>query len=208
MRLKGIIFDFDGTLAELKIDFALLREELKNLARDAGYQSPWPNSYVLEEVEEVAAELGDSYLQKAMTHIQTRELEASAQGSLFPYTLPLMQAAKAKGLVLAIITRNCDAAVRQVMPQIDELCHAFLPREATPRPKPHPAHVDAALKAMGLTGPQTALVGDHPLDVKSGQHAGCYTVGVATGRMTTQDLQKAGADLVLPDASKLLDALK
>ncbi len=43
------------------------------------------------------------------------------------------------------------------------------------------------------------VVGDTPLDVKSGREAGARTVGVATGSWTADDLSRAGADVVLSD---------
>jgi len=43
------------------------------------------------------------------------------------------------------------------------------------------------------------VIGDTPRDIDAGHEAGFQTVGVATGGYTIQDLEKAGADLVVAD---------
>lgn len=64
--------------------------------------------------------------------------------------------------------------------------------------------VPAALIAAGQDrarpfGPdETVLVGDTPLDVEAGHHAGARVAAVATGRYTEDDLRSAGADVVFP----------
>lgn len=43
------------------------------------------------------------------------------------------------------------------------------------------------------------VIGDTPMDVAAGRHHGTVTVGVATGRHSTDQLAESGADVVLPD---------
>lgn len=45
------------------------------------------------------------------------------------------------------------------------------------------------------------MIGDTPLDVAAAREAGIQAVGVATGSYSLQELEQAGADLVLPDLS-------
>jgi len=208
MAISGLIFDFDGTLAELNIDFAAMRAEVEALARSLGYTAPWPrDGYLLEQVAAVSAHLNAQFSRKAHEIIIAREMAAAGEGRLFPFSLALLRNLRELGLEVAIISRNCGAAIRRVFPQVDSLCRVFLPREAVPRPKPDPDHVRVALTAMGLAPGQTAVVGDHPLDVSAALAAGCLAVGVASGRIKAPDLAAAGAQVVLADASGLIAAL-
>jgi phosphoglycolate phosphatase len=208
MQPRALIFDFDGTLAELNIDFAAMRAEVEVLARALGLGGPWPGEgYLLEQVAEVAARLGNGFAQRAGQLIMDRELAAARQGRLFAFTRQLLEQARAQGLGLAIISRNCGPAIRMVFPQIDYSCDVFLPRETVTHTKPHPGHPLAALERLGLTPAQAVLIGDHPTDVQTALAAGCLPVGVASGRVNQDDLRAAGAVLVLPDASGLLGAL-
>lgn len=208
MAITALIFDFDGTLAELNLDFHILSRELEQLARQAGLSGPWPGGFLLEAIETVAARLPGGFASQALGHLQRRELEAADQGRLFPFSRALLARARAQGMGTAIISRNCAAAIRRVFPQVEDLCDHFLPREAVTRPKPHPEHVAAALRGLGVAPDQAALVGDHPLDLTAAQEAGCLGVGVASGRISAAELAAAGAHLVLPDASGLLEALQ
>jgi phosphoglycolate phosphatase len=208
MNIDALIFDFDGTLAELTIDFVAMRDEVQALARARGYSRSWPDQgYLLEQVEAVALAMGDGFAARAHQAIIARELASAAQGRLFPFTLDLLGQARERGLKLAVISRNCGPAIRLVFPGIDQACDIFLPREAAPQLKPHPGHVTAALEGLGVAPERAAMVGDHPTDVAAALAAGCLAVGVASGRMSRDDLAQAGATLVLDNASTLLDNL-
>jgi phosphoglycolate phosphatase len=207
LRVDAIIFDFDGTLAELNIDFVRLREEIHRQAKRNGFSGPWPGGYLLEEVEVLAAELGDDFAGGAMETIQQAEMEAAARGRLFHYTRDLLVRARAQNYGLAVISRNCGPAIRLVFPEVDGNNVVFLPREAVKKPKPHPSHILAACLALRTSPARSAVVGDHPIDIAAALAAGCVAVGVASGRMSQEDLLAAGAALVLPDASSLLAGL-
>lgn len=61
----------------------------------------------------------------------------------------------------------------------------------------------AIAQATTKHGPFTEVVviGDTPHDVAAGLHHGTTTVGVATGRFTTEELAESGAHVTLPDLS-------
>lgn len=204
MKPKALIFDFDGTLAVLNIDFNLMKERVAALAARLGLAGPFPAGYLLEAVDEAAAVLGPGFKTAAWGLIQEMEVAAAAQSSLFPFTLPLLADLRAAGLKLAIITRNCAPAVKVLLPAIDELVDAFIPRELASRPKPHPDQVLAACAALGAPPTLSVMVGDHPTDMQAAVAAGAFALGVASGRAPAEELTLAGARLVLPDASGLL----
>lgn len=208
LKLEAIIFDFDGTLAELNIDFDWLRNQVHEKARKIGFGGDWPGGYLLEEVEALSKQLGQGFADEAMAFIQQVEMEAASRGELFPYTRGLLARVKEKGLGPAVISRNCGPAIRIVFPEIDEESRVFLPREAVQNTKPHPGHLLEACLALKARPQASVVVGDHPMDITTALAAGCIAVGVASGRMSEEDLREAGAALVLPDASNLLAELK
>ena len=208
MRIKGIIFDFDGTLAHLNIDFIAMREDVRALAKEMGYEKTWPTeSFLLEQIETVSDLIGNGFHDRAHALIQEREVRAARASALFPFTLQLLEDAAKNGLKLGVVSRNCRAAIETVFPGIKDYCAAFLPREEAPRPKPHPGQVLDACARLGLEPGQAAMVGDHPTDMMAGQAAGCCCIGVTSGRLGGSELKEAGAQIVLPDASKLLEAI-
>ncbi len=207
MEIDALIFDFDGTLAELNIDFGAMYAEVQALARQMGLTGDWPEGLLLEVIAQLAGELDHGFERRAHRLLRQREVAAARRGALFGFTRELLDRARSLGLATAIISRNCGQAIRVVFPQVDEACDLFLPREAVARPKPHPGHVLAALAGLGAEPGRAAVVGDHPIDVTGARAAGCLAVGVASGRMSAADLNAAGADIVLPDAAGLLGAL-
>ncbi len=206
-HLEALVFDFDGTLAELNLDFGHMRDRVEKLARSRGYREPWPRGYLLEAVDQVGRDLGPGFVSRAHGLIRELERAAAKQARLFPFTLPLLDAAARRGLAVAIISRNCKEAIEVVFPQVADQGRVFLPREAVARPKPHPQHLLAACRALGVEPGRTALVGDHPLDVQTALAAGCQAIAVASGRIPAPELKRAGARIVLPDASAILDWL-
>lgn len=206
--VQALVFDFDGTLAELNIDFNALGRQVRALAARRGFGGQWPAGYLLEQVEAVALRLGNGFAAEAQALIRAVEMEAAGRGRLFGFARPLLAAAAARGLGVAVISRNCGQAIRRVFPDIDVAVRAFLPREAVARVKPDPGHALAALEALAAPPERAALVGDHPLDLATARAAGCLAVGVASGRVDLAGLMAAGADLALPDAAGLLEALE
>ncbi len=215
-RIDCIVFDFDGTLAELKLDFTHMKSRLHQMARaELSLEVEIPPIPALEWIEELCthyeAHNGSQHEQfrtMAMDMIVGMELEAAQQGSLFPFTKPLLQELALVEIKVAIITRNCQKAVLSVFPDMAIFCTTLLTRDDVPLVKPHPDHLLRALSILGA-GPQNSLmVGDHPLDVETGRRAGVMTAGVSTGKATERELLESGARLAAPNCWELLHILR
>ncbi|MEM5788539.1 MAG: HAD-IA family hydrolase, partial [Syntrophobacteraceae bacterium] len=139
--------------------------------------------------------------------IEALEMEAALKGCLFSFPRPLLRDLLHRNLRVAIITRNCDSAVRRVFPDIADYCHSFLARDHVPSPKPDPAHLISALKAINACSGAALMVGDHPIDIQTGKAAGTLTAGVSSGNASREDLLLAGADWVACDCEELMGIL-
>jgi phosphoglycolate phosphatase-like HAD superfamily hydrolase len=51
------------------------------------------------------------------------------------------------------------------------------------------------------------MIGDTPIDIRAGKAAGAQTVGVLCGFGEEPELQKLGADLILPSTANLTASL-
>lgn len=214
-QIEAVVFDFDGTLASLEIDFDLMRRRVLELAVEFG-RGPvdFEGRYVLESISLVESRLTASnpkaareFVSRAHHIIEDMELDAARRGGLFPCTRPALRAFKNAGLKMAIITRNFHGAVGVVFPDLFDFCSVFLPREAAPRVKPDAAHLLAALDALKVEPAASLMVGDHPMDIETGRKAGTMTVGVASGRIGLKELQAAGADFTCRHVGELADLL-
>jgi phosphoglycolate phosphatase len=209
--IEVVIFDFDGTLVHLAIDFGRMRDEVIAIVRSHGVDDPALFSLrVWELVNEAAICLekrGGAAAQmraEAYEAIESIELEAARRARLIS-GVPLMLAdLRSRAVAVAIVTRNSGAAARMAFSGIEEACDVFLPREAVAHVKPHPAHLERCFEILGSEPPWGLMVGDHPLDIQTGRQFGMRTAGVLTGSGTERDLMAAGADYIFDDVTGVL----
>lgn len=210
--IKTIIFDFDGTLAKLNIDFQQMRETILELILSFDIaQDELHSDFVLEMIDSAeviinqrSALKAKKFINAANAIIENIEIQAAHEGELFEGTKKLLQSMKTQEISCGIISRNCAQAVKIVFPDVLSYCPVVVCRDDVKKVKPHPEHINTALNKLGCSPENTLMVGDHPLDIKTGQNAGTKTCGVLTGRCKRNDFIEAGADLVLPQAMDIL----
>ncbi len=213
---QALLFDFDGTLSRLTIDFARLRRKITALAEPFLGEEPEPSDLpVLEWLDELAAEireydepLGLEFHTRGRLVIQATELDAAREAELFPSTRPLLASLRQGGVKTGILTRNSTAAVKLVFPDIASCCDAFMAREDAPRVKPHPDHALALLERLGVLPGRALLVGDHPLDIETARRAGLASAAVTSGHADRETLLAAGPDYLADDCQELLAHLR
>ena len=210
-KTRAIIFDFDGTLAVLNIDFSMMKDRVFDMMKGFDVdEGSIKETYLLEIIDEVTDHLYQSnpgmaerFYEEAHRILRTIELGAAEQGRLLPGTTVTLEQLRKKGLKIGIVTRNCEDAVRKVFPGINHFCDVFVSRNATRKVKPHPEHLTRVMKALDVRGEETVMVGDHTLDIQAGKTVGMMTIGVLTGRIKRWEFERAGADAVLEDATEV-----
>jgi phosphoglycolate phosphatase len=214
MKWEAVIFDYDGTLVHLNIDFEALRRDVKRSLIGYGVDpDTLKDRYILEMINEGAALISGVNLSEAKTFydeahklVQDHEIRAAENGEMLPGATNTLMQLTVRGIKVGIITRNCKKAVQLGFPQIERYCDVFIPRDDIIRVKPHPDHLATALEKLGVMNPNDCLmVGDHILDIKAGIDMDMKTAGVLTGKTTHLQFMEAGADLILDDATKVLD---
>jgi phosphoglycolate phosphatase len=214
-RIRAVVFDFDGTLAVLNIDFSQMRDQVFKLMGNHGIdESSIEEKYLLEIIDEVALILSkrnssaaEEFYQKAHLILHEIEMKAAEEGRMLPGVKETLISLKRKGIKVGIVTRNCEEAVRRVLPDIEKVCDVFISRDSIKKVKPHPEQLTSVVKALHVTGEETLMVGDHPIDIQAGKRVGMKTVGVLTGRTQKEQFEKAGADWILRDASEICELI-
>lgn len=208
----SLLFDFDGTLAVLKLDFDDMRRRLLAFAAERGLPAEeLRGMLVLEMVDRATAMLRErqpalatAFYRDAHQLIQDIEVEAAQHSGLLPGVSDLLETLRGRRIGVGIVTRNCDAAVRMMFPQIDAYCQAFVARDHVTQVKPHPQHLQTALTHMGSEPSRTVMVGDGVIDMQAGKAFGMFSVGVLSGTSSRDRLLEHGADLILDSAVDLL----
>jgi phosphoglycolate phosphatase len=208
-RVKAFIFDFDGTLAVLNIDFSYMTQQVFELMKQFNVDgNTVKERYLLEIIDEVFENLArdgtaraDAFYERAHLILHEIEMDAAGRGKLIPGTEEALKDLRTKGIKIGIVTRNCEDAVRKVFPSIEDYCDIFVSRNSVKKVKPHPDHLRYVMKALRIGEEEAVMVGDHTIDIQAGKRAGMTAIGVLTGRTKREDFEKAGADYILPQAS-------
>jgi len=210
-HIKAVIFDFDGTLAILNIDFDRMRKQVFELMKRFGIEEKWiTERYLLEIIDEVCSLLrrkepsnAEQFYQKACRILYEVELQAAEKSRLIPGVEEMLSSLREGGIKVGIITRNCEDAVRKVFPEIDACCDVFISRNSVKRVKPHPDHLSTTMRALNVLREEAVMVGDHTIDIHAGKRVGLRTIGVLTGRTKKEEFEEAGADNVLNNATEI-----
>jgi len=210
--LEAIVFDFDGTLVTLDIDF--LRMRCAVLRHLSGYGIPvenLQNLYILEMIDAGRRLVthhhpGDEsrYVGEAMQLIQDIEVEAAAGGQLIEGTRNMLAELRKRRIKLGVVTRNCQAALERIFPDIYGLTDIVLTRNHINRVKPDPEHLRRALHHLCVHPGKAAMVGDHPMDIRLGLEVGTMAIGVLTGHSDRQKLLSSGAEMILDKAADMM----
>ena len=166
MVIKGVLFDFDGTLTVPgAIDFIKIKDSL-GCPRE---------KTILEFIESL-----DKDKQEKANRLLDRYEEEAARISLpAKGAESVIRELKEKDLPLGIITRNSLKAVLLALTNFDHIkaedFTIILTREDT-IPKPEPDGVLIAASKMDILPEELLLVGDFSLDIIAGHSAGTSTV--------------------------------
>lgn len=211
--IRGVIFDFDGTLAETNIDFALMRQRVLDVAERWGLADHLDaRRYILEIVDQSLSLLDDPserdrFLEEAERAMQEVELVFTSVAVPFPGVEETLARLERCGQRVGIVTRNCRVGVQSVMERHPLPHEVLLTREDVECVKPDPAHLHDALEALGLAPGEALMVGDHVTDIEVGRSAGTWTAGVLTAKTTREQFEEAGADVILPSAAAVAQVL-
>ncbi len=209
-RVKLIIFDWDGTLADsaamivgsMQRAIALLDlpprddqqvRELIGLGLDEALQALYPDADVVA-------------LRQLLENYRRQWLGAgAAEAALFAGGLSALQALHGDGFHLAIATgksrRGLDRSLRHHV-EVRDLIRASRTADET-RSKPDPLMLTELLAHAGLQAHEALMVGDTEFDVAMAVSIGMPAVGVTCGVHAPERLRQAGALALLDQVADL-----
>lgn len=187
--LRAIAFDLDSTLTRPYLDFKNLRQQLHLPEGDIlGWLEQLP------PVEKARAQrLIEAFEQDGVENVEWND---AAQTTL--------NAVRAMGVPLAIVTRNSRASLIAVCRRLGIDVDLLVAREDAP-PKPDPAclHYTAACLSVPITN--LLMIGDYRHDTDAARAAGAIPVLLTNGRTPTWPVD---ADLVIDRLDELLCYLR
>ena len=212
MILDTVLFDFDGTLLDISIDFVKMKQDVLSLGIKYGI-SPNPELYVLESIDDIFNQLSqgdvslaERFRDQAKQILVDIEMDAVPTAKAFDKVDETLKQLKDKGIKVGIVTRNCRPAVLKSSEKSGFVYDVLLTRDDVKKVKPDPQHLWDALNLLDSEPKNSIMVGDHPIDVVAGKRAGMKTAAVLTLK-TREDFQLVAPDLILKDVSGILEIL-
>lgn len=173
-----VVFDLDGTLVRLDVDWNLLRCELGEIARRVGVRTADPRALPLLDV---VRGLGMREAAREMeTLVARRELAGARACDINKPVVEHLRALPAWTTV-AVLSLNSRQAVERALCRcgVRDRVAACLGREDVARRKPHPDGLLELMTRFGVGPQRTVLVGDSRCDLECAARAEARAVHVS-----------------------------
>ena len=164
--LDTFIFDLDGTLIELNLDFDAIRRALG--IRDR---------YILEAI----LKLDGNLRRQKLEILKEFEIRSALTAKLMPHARDVLRLLEDLGLKKGIVTRNCRESVEIVIDRFGLEFDFVITREDA-KPKPSPEPIILALKIAGSKPESSIVIGDYKFDLIAGKRAGTKTALILNER--------------------------
>ena len=160
MKLKGVIFDMDGTVVDVPYDWNRIKAELRTQGK--------PILVYLKSLKEPEKSEKWRVLEKY-------EEEATMKAELKRGMREFLNLLREKGIKNALVTNNSQKNVSFLLKKFNLEFDCIISRESGLW-KPSGAPFLAALKKLGLKKEECCVVGDSHFDVKAANEAGIPNV--------------------------------
>jgi phosphoglycolate phosphatase len=209
-HIRGILFDFDGTLIDASEVIIHSCNHALQLAGLPPRSAAELRAMIGIPLRDVFAEIAPSFpTDEILATYRAEFWKHSRSGTrLLPGVGELLPVLAAR-YKLAIVTSRSSRGAWDILEHfaLDSLFEVLVGVDDVRNPKPHPEPVLSALSRIGVDPACAILLGDTVQDMQAAVAAEAGAVGVATGSHTAEALRAAGALTVLDSFSQLAGLL-
>ena len=156
-KLKGWIFDLDGTLVDSNLNFDKMRQEI-------GIKD---NTPVLEYLEALK---DPQKIQEGLQIIDKHELEGASNARWIEGAKELLELLQSRAIPMAILTRNSKKVTQLTIEKLSIPISHYITRDDC-LPKPHPEGLLKVSCDWKMNTRDIAYVGDFHFDLQTAQAA-------------------------------------
>jgi phosphoglycolate phosphatase len=202
--IRSVTIDLDGTLLDTVPDLAaaanaMLRElgrtelPIATIAAFIGRGIPKLVARCLPDLDDHAVEQAQVIFRRHYA------IENGRRSRLFPGVLEGLQAFRAAGLPLAVITNKAAAFTEPLLvaTQLAPWFEFAVSGDSLPHKKPHPAQLLHACERMGTSPAENLHIGDSHHDAVAARAAGCPVFIVPYGYNEGEDVQGIDCDAIV-----------
>lgn len=214
MRIKAVVFDFDGTL----VDSAPGLMASANIVLDEGGHPPITVADAQSFIGDGMAVFADRAVAKGGGTLNGAERDKfvnrfrdiyaeldAEQTVLYPGAMETLDRLAAEGITMGLCTNKPYDATLPILSAIGidgHLSAVFGGDSLDGIRKPDPRHVLAVLGQLGIDAAEAVMVGDSPNDVLAGQGAGLPVIAVTYG-YSLGPVEALGADFYIDSLTAL-----
>ena len=202
--IRSVTIDLDGTLLDTVPDLAaaanaMLRElgrpeyPVDTIAAFIGRGIPKLVARCLPDLDDAAVEQAQAVFRRHYA------VENGRRSALFPGVLEGLQAFRAAGLPMAVITNKAVAFTEPLLiaTRLDSWFQFAISGDSLPEKKPHPMPLLHACERMGTSPAENLHIGDSRHDAAAARAAGCPVFLVPYGYNEGEDVQGIDCDAIV-----------
>jgi len=202
--IRSVTIDLDGTLVDTVPDLAAaangMLRELGRPEYDIDTIAAFIGRGIPKLVERCLPDLDADAVARAQVVFRRHyAIENGRRSKLYPGVLEGLQALRAAGLPLAVITNKATAFTQQLLLAM-KLASWFefaVSGDSLPQKKPHPAQLLHACQRMGTSPAENLHIGDSRHDAAAARAAGCPVFLVPYGYNEGEDVQGIDCDAIV-----------
>lgn len=216
-KFNAIIFDLDGTLVNSINDLADAMNFVLKANKLPTHNTETYKRFVGNGIRKLVERALPKHLQ------MTKDVDIFYQQMLHYYNehcidkthpyngiLELLDFLKQKQLAICILSNKADELTKKIAKNLFkentfDIVQGAIP--TIPR-KPNPAAAVNIAKQLNINCHKILYIGDTNIDIETAKKAGMFAVGCTWGFRTKEELENAGADLIIDHASDLINFFK
>jgi HAD superfamily hydrolase (TIGR01549 family) len=222
LRIRAMVFDFDGTLVPFKIDYIALRKGIINriipflksdISKDI-FDVNDPIRVTLKKARELLNEKDMEYIERnAEEIISFYELEGTKDNEI-PIEVPeVLKTLKEMNIKLGIFTLNQKNVVELLLNRANlfKFFDAIVTRTSVREFYENIIklkYLRTCLEKLQVKGEETVVIGDHPIDIEAGKHVNAITVGVHTPRNGKELLKDKKYDYLIHSIPEIVEIVE
>ena len=167
--IKGVIFDLDGTLIQLPINYDIIQKNLKEFFNISENLKP-----LIPTIIELSKN-DQNKIKTAFSLICEEEILASKNFKIMNEAVEVLKFLKSKNLILCLVTMQCRAALNEILYKMNilDLFDFVISRDEN---YDRFEQIQNSLNNISLNSSEVLVIGDRIHDVESAKKAGCIPI--------------------------------
>ena len=213
VKLKAILFDFDGTLVHSVSVLVSLFEEVLAEQNFPPADPKKIRRLIGEPLDQIFRKLTNldniEYLSESF-HAKENARHTAEHIQLMKEVIPTLEFLKSQNLKLGIVSTKQRELVKPLSAElkIGKFFDVMVGGWDVKNPKPHPEPILLACKKLEIKPREIIFVGDSLLDLQSAKSAEAIFVGVLTGVCSREEFKKARADYIFSHVGEMVNLVR